>query len=502
MIRFQKVSIKKADQLILKELDFQLEFPFKVAIAGENGSGKSTLLDAVAGRIFPFQGKIEKPHYSEIVLVPRDYSFNRMVGAAYQYYQQRYSAYDSEIGPTLWEVLQNQMKPVGTVAERSVELPPLLYSETEVEEVANLMNVSHLLQRKITGLSNGETRRSLIAWALLKKPKVLLLDQPFTGLDTESKNSLREILDNLKVSFILVAGPADLPITVESLFLLENGELTEIIKPPFSAIEVREKALKIDQGKLKKLFPETMDTFETAFSIKNGIVQYGEKKALDGVSWEVKKGECWALMGPNGSGKTTLLSMLTADNPKAYQNDIVLFDQKRGSGESIWDIKKKIGFVSPELHLFFPKNSSVLKVVASGLFDSIGLYRKLKPEEEQKTVELLTFFELSHLKDRLLSHLSTGEQRLVLLARALIKNPPFLLLDEPCQNLDYQHMVYFRNLVNTLVISLNKTLIYVTHNPEEIPEAIDKYLYLEKGKVLKIDGVFKSTNNKIPLPKF
>ncbi|KPM48448.1 ATP-binding cassette domain-containing protein [Jiulongibacter sediminis] len=487
MIQFHKVSIKKGDQLILSELDFQIEFPFKIAIAGENGSGKSTLLDAIAGKIFPFQGKIEKPHYSEILLVPRDYSFNRMVGAAYQYYQQRYSAYDSEIGPTLWEVLQNQAKPVGTVDEKSVELPSLQYEPDWVDEIAELMNVSHLLQRKITSLSNGETRRSLIAWALLQKPKLLLLDNPFTGLDTASKELLKEIINKLDVSILLVAGANDLPDSIESILILKDGRLAQTLTPPFGDLQQEERSLNIDHDQLPSLFPETEEDFEVAFSIKNGLVKYGEKKALDGVNWVVKNGECWALMGPNGSGKTTLLSLLTADNPKAYQNDIVLFDKKRGTGESIWDIKKKIGFVSPELHLFFPKNSTVLKVVASGLFDSIGLYRKLKPEEETKAAGLLKFFDLSHLSDRLLSHLSTGEQRLVLLARALIKNPPILLLDEPCQNLDYQHMVYFRNLINELVTSLNKTLIYVTHNPEEIPTAINKTIYLENGKVIKCD---------------
>ena len=141
--------------------------------------------------------------------------------------------------------------------------------------------------------------------------------------------------------------------------------------------------------------------------------------------------------------------------------------------------------MSPELHLFFPKNSTGLKVVASGLFDSIGLYRKLKPEEEMKAKEVMQVFDLLHLKEKPLNQISTGEQRQLLLARALIKNPPLLLLDEPCQGLDYQHMVYFRDLVDNLVSRLNKTLIYVSHNPEEIPSCVDRYLYLDQGKVIK-----------------
>ncbi|MGR3811315.1 ATP-binding cassette domain-containing protein [Jiulongibacter sp. NS-SX5] len=489
MIEFQNVSLKRGDNLILKEVSFTLNPPYKVALVGENGSGKSTVLDALAGKLFPLKGKITKPHYSQVILVPRDYSFNRMVGAAYQYYQQRYSAYDSEIGPTLWEVLQNQVKPVGTVDLKSVSLPPLNYEESWLNSIAEQMNVKHLLHRKVTSLSNGETRRSLIAWALIQKPELLLLDNPFTGLDTQSKKLLKQILDDLEVNIILVAGLNDLPESVDHALWLEGGHLKGIYPKPFQEVQIQEKQLQIDENEMTRLFPEVKESFQTAFEINDGKVAYGSKKALDGVSWRIRNGEKWALMGPNGSGKTTLLSLLTADNPKAYQNDITLFDKKRGSGESIWDIKKKIGFVSPELHMFFPKNSSVLKVVASGLFDSIGLYRKLKPAEEEKAEEFLRFFDLYHLKDKLLSQISTGEQRFALLARALIKNPPLLLLDEPCQNLDYQHMVYFRDFVNKLVGSLNKTLIYVTHNAEEIPAIIDKTIYLEEGKVLKIDGL-------------
>jgi molybdate transport system ATP-binding protein len=485
MIHLENVTIRKENTLILEDINISFYEPFKVGLIGENGSGKSTLLDVISGKIFPFKGKVTKPHYSEIQTVPKDYSFSRIIGAAYQYYQQRYSAYDSEIGPTLREVLQNRIKPVGTIDEKSVVLPPPAYEEKHLTEICKKLHIFHLLERKVTSLSNGETRRSLIAWSLLKKPKILLLDNPFTGLDTASKELLREIINTLDTSLILVANQADLPSEINQLIYLTKGKVEGKYNRPFPKDLIREKKVELDEIILNTVFTKSESTFEIAFEIKNGTVSYGDKKALDNVNWKIKRGEKWALSGPNGSGKTTLLSLLSADNPKAYQNDIVLFDRKRGSGESIWDIKKKIGFVSPELHLFFPRNNSVLKVVASGLFDSIGLYRKLKTDEEQKAEQLLELLNLIHLKDRLMNQISTGEQRQVLLARALIKNPPLLLLDEACQNLDYQQMVYFRELVNDLVTRLDKTLIYVTHNPEEIPAAVTRFLYLENGKVIR-----------------
>ncbi len=485
MIQFTDVSIRKGDTTILENLHIQLKAPFKTAVLGVNGSGKSTLLDAIAGRIFPQKGRIEKSDSPKIVLVPRDYSFSRLIGSAYQYYQQRYAAYDSEIGPSLREVLQDQVIPVGTIDEKSVDKKEPAYSENWLNEVCENLNIHHLLERKVTSLSNGETRRSLLAWALLKKPDLLLLDSPFTGLDTRSKELLCKIIDELPVNVLLVCGQNELPDSISEIIWLENRSVRATLNRPFPEKIVGEKSVNLDGSLLKEVFLHEDSTFETAFKIENGTVKYGEKLALDGVNWEVKKGEKWALMGPNGSGKTTLLSLLSADNPKAYQNKIVLFDRRRGTGESIWDIKKKIGFVSPELHLFFPKNSTAFKVVASGLFDSIGLYRKLKPEEGKTTHKLMEALSLDHLKDKWLNQLSAGEQRQILLARALIKNPPLLLLDEACQNLDYQHMVYFRELVDTLVNQFNKTLIYVTHNPEEIPASVNRFIYLENGQVIR-----------------
>lgn len=484
MIVFDKVSIKKGSQTVLKEFSIEIADKTNIGIIGPNASGKSTLLDAIAGRIFPFQGKISKPHYSKIQQVARDYSFHRIVGAAYQYYQQRYQAYDSEIGPTVLEVLQNQVKPIGTVDEKSVDIPEPKYTLEKVQQMAQQMNIAHLLSRKVTTLSNGETRRSLICLALLEEPEILLLDNPFTGLDQESKLSLKTTLEQLNTQYILVGSPQDFPKNIEQVIELDNGMLSKIHTKPFRFSDLSKPVKLLDPVALSKIDKSHLNDFETAVKLTNGWVKYGDKRVLDDVNWEVKRGERWALLGPNGSGKSTLLSLIMADNPQAYQNDLILFDRQRGTGESIWDLKARTGFVSPELHLFFPKQQRVWKVVASGMFDTIGLVKTLNQSEMAKTEEYINLLGLNEIKERPLSELSTGEQRQVLLARALIKNPPLLVLDEPCQNLDYDHMIHFRELVNQLVVSLNKTLIYVTHNREEIPACVNMRLNLDQGKVI------------------
>jgi molybdate transport system ATP-binding protein len=214
-------------------------------------------------------------------------------------------------------------------------------------------------------------------------------------------------------------------------------------------------------------------------------VRYGEATILDHIDWEVRKGERWSVSGPNGAGKSTLLSLITADNPQAYANQIWLFGRRRGTGETIWEIKQKIGFVSPELHLYFDSGASCFEVVASGLFDTIGLFRPLTPEQEETVRLWMKLLSLQDLRMRRMQQLSAGQQRMVLLARALIKNPPMLILDEPCQGLDDEQTAHFRQLVTELCEAFGKTLIYVSHYRDELPHCIDKYLELEQGKRVK-----------------
>ena len=216
--------------------------------------------------------------------------------------------------------------------------------------------------------------------------------------------------------------------------------------------------------------------------LENVNVSYGEKKVLKNINWQLNEGERWLLQGPNGSGKSTLLSLLNGDHPQAYANQIYLFGKKRGSGESIWDIKEKIGIISPELHWYFDLNANVAQTIASGFFDSMSLYQKLSFEQQQKLEQILHFFDLKDDKNKKLNTLSLGKQRLALLARTIVKNPELLILDEPCQGLDVQQTKYFNRVVDDLCNS-GHTLIYVGHFESQLPESLSHKLILEKGEI-------------------
>jgi molybdate transport system ATP-binding protein len=488
-IIFENVEIARNDFMILSALNFNLSEYQRLVVFGESGSGKSTLVDAIAGRVFPKKGKIIKDKSKKVVLVNRDYNFHRLVGPVYQYYQQRFNAFDAALGPTVYEVLQNQVIPVGTVNQNSVERGLPLYSESWLEEVCENLQIKSLLAQKITSLSNGQTRRTLLALALLQKPDILLLDNPFAGLDVNSRKVLKNILGSLTCGqIVLVAQEGNVPSCFTHCMVLEGTKIIfEGERASYSAKSSPTEGL--DFSPLEQI-PNfnfgSKESFEVGIRLINGKVRYGEKMVLNNVNWCVRRGDKWALMGPNGSGKSSLLSLIVGDNPQCYQNQLYLFDKRRGSGESIWEIKQKIGFVSPELHLYFNKQTTVWKVVASGFFDSAGLFTNLSQKQHEIVLAYLSLLKINQFAERKLGQLSFGQQRLVFLARALVKNPPMLILDEPCQGLDYNQMVFFREILNEIVLRQDKTLVFVTHYEEEIPVCVTKKLYLEEGKVVKI----------------
>ena len=212
--------------------------------------------------------------------------------------------------------------------------------------------------------------------------------------------------------------------------------------------------------------------------LRRATVRYGDKVILHDINWTIRVGENWALLGPNGSGKTTLLSLILGDNPQVYTNDIVLFGRARGGGESVWDIKRHIGWLSPELHLHFNAAATCFEVVASGFHDTVGLFEPATARQRTAARRCLDQFQLLAFADRPLFSLSAGLQRMVLLARALVKRPRLLILDEPCQGLDSAHRDSLVRAVDALIRAGAVTVIYITHRPDEIPPSITHVLRL------------------------
>ena len=341
---------------------------------------------------------------------------------------------------------------------------------------------------------------------LLTNPRVLIMDNPFIGLDVTARAQLAEFLTLLtratNVSVVLVLSKTDdIPdfithvVTVKDLKVgrkMTQQEFKESSEPVPARMLTEAKAkaiLEMEEGRWKMEEGRSLmadgrsqmeDGEETVIEFRNVNIRYGERTILKDLNLTVKEGEHWALNGENGAGKSTLLSIVCADNPQSYANDIVLFGHQRGKGESIWDIKRHIGYISPEMHRAYMKDIPAIDIVASGLSDVSGLYRKPKPEQRAVCEFWMDIFGVKQYADTTFLKLSSGEQRLVLLARAFVKDPALLILDEPLHGLDLKNRRLVKDIIEVFCQRPHKTMLMVTHYREEYPKNIDHEIYLRK----------------------
>ena len=426
------------------------------AIAGRNGSGKTLYVDQLRKQLAS-----DKVRY---IAFTDSYGVN--VDGQY-YLQLRWNQHDIDHEtPTVGELLQRAYLLAGEDTAERQQLRDQLYALFHMEE---------FLDKYIITLSSGELRKFQLTKTLFADPKLLIMDNPFIGLDAETRDQLRDLLrllaEERDMEIILVMSKTDdIPSFVSEVKWM--GE-QESVPAHVLSDKKREAILSL---------PYTNSDYDCqrVIDMKQVCIRYGERTILKDLNWTVMTGERWALSGQNGSGKSTLLSLVCADNPQSYACDITLFDRPRGSGESIWDIKKHIGYVSPEMHRSYKRNLPAIRIVASGLMDSIGLYAIPNAQDYDKCRWWLDIFGIGDLADKPFLQLSSGEQRLVLLARAFVKDPQLLILDEPLHGLDLWNRRLTKDVIETFCQRKGKTLIMVTHYQEELPNIITNHLFLEK----------------------
>ncbi|MCR6641037.1 MAG: ATP-binding cassette domain-containing protein [Sporocytophaga sp.] len=504
-LELDQLCVEVNGRYILKDISFRLEKGKSMAIIGPSGSGKTILGKVLANRIAPSSGTINFSFPADFrsVFISQQHDFRD--ASERSYYQQRF---DSNYGEDFPLVEEELVKAAGE------------YSQTEVGRIAKQLRIDQLLKRRLIELSNGEGKRLQIARTLLQKPELIVFDSPFIGLDTEARKVLHSIVNDLIISgitVVVITTHDEIPDQINHVLKLKEGETEQLLSlKEFKGSYKEEEKEKTetfilhDSELYSNIYWEEQEEFNVAVEMHNVSVTYGDKVILDHINWKVNKGECWALLGHNGSGKSTLLSLINGDNPQAYGNDIWLFDKKKGSGESIWELKSKIGYISPELHIFFQRNKSftetlfvnsaaqslaaeassagitVFDALASGFNDQVGSSGKISSWQTKQVNLWIDILKLSDYKYMRLPQLSLGVQRLVLLGRALVKNPQLLILDEPCQGLDKSQVKQFVSVVNEICTTFNKTLIYVSHYNEDIPSCVKNYLVLEDGKVKQV----------------
>lgn len=494
LLSIKNITVRYLNNTLFTGLNFCVNQGENWALIGESGSGKSALLQTLAGRFNITGGEIiyhfdqepqegnEAPALTDrqkhIALVEQRHHFKNLSNTSDFYYQQRYNSSDSEDALTVQQYL-------GAIKNTYPE-----EGYWNREKVTALLMLEQLRDEQLIKLSNGETKRLMIAATLMKNPALLLLDNPLTGLDVETRAAFSAMIDqiiNSGTTVIMATSPLEIPDGITHVAILQRCTLSKLVpKNAFHADEfLNSRDENLNKAELQSLLNNgnSRPTFDQIIKMNSVNIRYGGKAILNNISWEVKQGERWALLGHNGAGKSTLLSLVNGDNPQAYANDIILFDKKRGSGESIWDIKSKIGFVSPELHQYFPTDNSCLQVIESGYYDTLGLFRPSTKTKAETALRWMEALEIDRYARTLLKNIPASAQRLCLLARALIKNPALLIFDEPCQGLDAHQQLHFKNLVDTVCGISNVTLIYVTHYQDEIPRSVTKVLKLEKGSI-------------------
>ena len=428
------------------------------AVVGRNGSGKTQYID-----------QLRKQRASDRV---RYIAFTDSYGVNVdgQYYLQlRWNQHDIDHEtPTVGDLLENAYRLAGEDTKERRALQQQLYRMFHMEE---------LLDKYIITLSSGELRKFQLTKTLFANPRLLIMDNPFIGLDAQTRDQLKELLQTLvsehDIEIMLVMSKTDdIPDFVTDITAMSDYQ--EQI-PPHVLSEEKRRAL------LELPYHDNDYDCQRVVDMHNVSIRYGTRMILKDLNWTVMNGERWALSGQNGSGKSTLLSLVCADNPQSYACDITLFDRPRGSGESIWDIKRHIGYVSPEMHRSYKRDLPAIRIVASGLMDSIGLYAVPDKDDYDKCRWWMDMFGIGDLAERRFLQLSSGEQRLVLLARAFVKDPQLLILEEPLHGLDLWNRRLTKDIIETFCQRRNKTMIMVTHYESELPEGITNKLFLARN---------------------
>lgn len=429
----------------MKFAEFEIKSGQHLAIVGDNGSGKSLLVESLRRKL---------PRETEYISF-RD-TYGDEADGAY-YLQLRWNRQD-------------------------------LANHIELDGAA----------KDLFSLSSGELRKHRIARALQTEASFIIIDNPYLGLDVRSRSAFSETLSQIasegaRTIVLVMPGAAIMPQFISEVAYVKGVDDVEIKDTDeFMAEYGRRPLLKLPpdrQAALESIPCKDLSEVKFYPSCENAeivkcnavSIRYDSRTILDSLDWTVKEGECWAVTGENGSGKSTLLSLVCADNPQAYACDIELFGHKRGSGESIWDIKKHIGYVSPEMHRAYQKNIPALEVVASGFFDTVGMYMHANERQLEICRVWMKIFGIEDLADKPYLRISSGEQRLCLLARAFVKDPELLILDEPMHGLDPQNCEHVRQIVDLFVARPHKTLLFVTHFENELPTSINHTLHLKKN---------------------
>lgn len=503
LITIDRIAVRQRDRWLLQGLSWQINKGEQWAVVGPNGAGKTTLAKAIAGLLPVVQGKIHYPLLGPIVPT-EGIAFVASDARRELWRQERRLNFSRDFAGKF-----NDATSVRQLIHRFAD--DCLKPARRVDRVARLarrLGLGHLLDKPILAVSTGEMSRVLIARQLIRQPRMLILDEPFEGLDGTGRQEMVDMLDHLAgdgLPILLVTHrPEELLGAITHVLTIEDGRMVaagpvhkngnngdcqnnqnnqnnrQLFEPTAKAwlFPDQEKGAECPAWRPNRCFSSA-----AIVEMQSVSVRYNGTRVLDDFSWTMKEGENWAITGANGAGKSTILRLITGDCLQVYANRIRLFGKHRGADQTLGEVREQLGVVSHDLATVYQKQMTALDVVCSGFFDSVGLYRYCDAEQIAISRRSLESMDAADLAQTPFNQLSQGQRQLILIARAMVKKPRLLILDEPCSGLDFENRSRVLGLVEQIGCGATH-LIFVSHHEHEIPRCTTHRLVLEKGRVV------------------
>ncbi len=509
-LAFESASFRVGGAVVFRNTNWTWRAGEQWALLGPDGSGKSLLVEAILGRAMtprgevrgPFpKGGLEDSRSTPVIAHVSPQTQRELAMEESSFYQLRWHSGLDQSPRTVAQFLSQE-----SVEDRNpFEVGFHLRNHRKFLDLRrrfiDWLGIKSLWRRSLAQLSNGEMRKTLLVHALLKAPDLLVLEDPYAGLDTATRRKLGWVVLRLMRDGwpVLVATHRveEVPASTTHLLLIDNyrvvaqgpkrevlGLWRERFAPSDSQGTLRTSPFRPPRDKGTRLAVQRGPD-EPLVELQNVTVTGTNRIILKGITWTLREGECWALLGPNGAGKTTLLNLIQGDHPQAYSEDIRLFGRRTDSTQAVWDARQHIGWMSPELHQHYPGSWNAEEVICSGFFNALGLYLPCSRRQRGKARQWLLDLGLGKHAGTPFGELSFGQQRLVLLARAAVKEPRLLILDEPCQGLDEAQRPTLLGAVDRVVARTGASLIFVTHHKGEVPRCITHTLSLAAGRIQK-----------------
>ena len=465
------LSVEFDEGFQLNNINWQIEQHQHWLITGANGAGKSALAAVLAG-------------YGEVLAGSTSGLLSKIGWVSFE---------------AQAELIQAELKKddadITDVISLGTPVSEIIFTEEvdpyTAQDLIQKFELEYILDRAFRKLSTGESRKVMLIRALSCNADLLILDEPFDGLDSATHAMLQKHLADVvqHTPVIMVLNRFDeIPEFISHIAYMEQGELRYQVERDdaqayadlYQLLHLKTTDLQVPAADTDNAIP-MLDPQQPLVKLSNICVKYTDMVLIEGQDWTIEPNQHWQLSGPNGSGKTALLSLITGDHPQCYTNDIFVFGYQRGNGESIWQIKQYIGYVSTALQWEYRVGTSLRNVIISGFYDSIGLYSKSTDRQKQIADEWLALLGMKKRGDQPFNKLSYGDQRLLLIARAMIKHPPLLILDEPCLGLDDINRQLVLALIEKICAAKETSVIYVNHHAQDRIAGITNYLALEKS---------------------